>query len=241
MRLTLSTARLCGAVAVATLALTGTASADEPKTDDPRAVAFDKNVSTGHGDACTVGGLTGTLIAEGTFTFTGGKDAQDLDITAVAPGTTVTGVVVKGGDAFNVYLAAKLGATLPWNDLRAPFNNGGNIPAISHWYACGVVTEQPPGEEEPPKEEPPGEEQPPNEEEPPNEEQPPTATVTAPPSSSSEAPPTTVTTSTQAPAPAGADDLASTGFGSIWLVGLGAGLLAAGAAVLLVLRRRKTA
>jgi LPXTG-motif cell wall-anchored protein len=48
------------------------------------------------------------------------------------------------------------------------------------------------------------------------------------------------TTTTVAPVPvAEVDDLASTGFGSSWLLGLGAALVAAGAAVLLVMRRRR--
>jgi LPXTG-motif cell wall-anchored protein len=46
-------------------------------------------------------------------------------------------------------------------------------------------------------------------------------------------------TTTRAPvAVPKSDGLASTGFGSLWLVGLGAVLLAAGAAVLIFLRRR---
>jgi LPXTG-motif cell wall-anchored protein len=209
------------AIAMLALAPMALAAPDKPvlNAGDERAVAFDKNVAPGHDDACTVGGLTGTPIAEDKLTFTGGgKQDQYLSITAVQAGVTVTGVVVKGSDAFNVYLAAKLGP-LPWNKLRSPDNNGGNIPTISHWYACGIVTEQPPNQE------------------PPKEEQPPSSS-SAPSSSSTATAPTS--TSTSAVAVAGASDqLASTGFGSAWLVGLGAALLAAGAAVLLVLRRRR--
>ncbi|KJK51829.1 hypothetical protein UK23_05450 [Lentzea aerocolonigenes] len=211
------------AASFALVALSATAHAgpDKPALNagDERAVAYDKNVAIDHPDACTVGGLTGTTIAPEKFTFTGGEKQQYLNITAAPAGTTVTGVVVKGSDAFNVYLAAKLGP-LPWEKLRSPDNNGGNIPGISHWYACGIVTEQPPGEEQPPK-----------------EEQPPTSTVTSPASSSATTPATTVTTSPNAPG--GSEELASTGFGSAWLLGVGATLVAAGAAVLMVLRRRR--
>jgi LPXTG-motif cell wall-anchored protein len=35
------------------------------------------------------------------------------------------------------------------------------------------------------------------------------------------------------------DDLAATGFGSAWMLGLGAALVAAGAAMVLVMRRRR--
>jgi LPXTG-motif cell wall-anchored protein len=229
MRLTSSRSRRflasAAVAAVASLAFAPIALAapakPAPTTDDTRAVAYDDNLASDWPTACSVGGLTGTVIATDKITFTGGKDKPDVDISAVAPGVTVTGVVVKGGDAYNIYLAAGLGATLPWNDLRSPFNNGGNIPTISHWYACGTVTvaEQPPGHGQPPK-----------------QEQPPTTTVTSPASSSSTAAPSTSVTTSPA---AAAGELASTGFGSAWLLGLGAALVAAGAAVLLVLRRRR--
>lgn len=228
LRRALAGSAAVAAVAVFALATTATAQPEKPalNSGDERAVAYDGNVDIKHDNACTVGGLTGTPIAPGEFTFTGGVNELDLDIT-VAP-ENVIGVVVKGSDAYNVYLAAKLGA-LPWNDLRSPDKND-KAPEISHWYACGIVKQEPP-KEEPPKEEPPKEEPP--KEQPPVEETP-SSTVTVPPSSSEVAP-----TSTSAPAAAAAEDLASTGFGSAWLVGLGAALLAAGAAVLLVLRRRR--
>jgi LPXTG-motif cell wall-anchored protein len=216
--------------AVASLALATTASADEPTTDDPRATPFLKNVDINHPEACTVGGLTGSTIHPNLFTYTGGDNQQYLDITAVPAGVKVTGIVVKGGDKFNVYLADKLGATLPWEDLRSPFNNGGQIPQISHWYGCGVkdtpsstttttttttTSESTVAHSSTPS----------------------STSTTTPASSSSEV---VTTTTTVAPVPvANEDNLASTGFGSAWLLGLGAALLAAGAAVLLVLRRRK--
>lgn len=233
MRLTPLRRSLAGSAAVAAVALfalAGTASATPGKpvlvSGDDRAVAYDRNVDIEHDDACKVGGLTGTTIAPGEFTFTGGKNKLDLDITAAPPNVTVTGVVVKGSNAYNVYLADKLGA-LPWNDLRAPQNKGDNVPEISHWYACGIATQEPP-KEEPPAEQPP-KEQPPAEQ-PPKVEQPPSSTV---------APSSSAPTSTPAPAPAGAEELAETGFGSAWLLGVGGALVAAGAAVLLVLRRRR--
>ncbi|SES11876.1 LPXTG-motif cell wall anchor domain-containing protein [Lentzea xinjiangensis] len=237
MRLTpLRRSGLLGAMAaaVATLALATTASADEPTTDDPRAVAFAKNVDINHPDACTVGGLTGTTIHPNKFTYTGGDNQQHLDITGLPANVQVTGIVVKGGDAFNVYLAGKLGATLPWEDLRAPLNNGGKLPEISHWYGCGIP--QTPSSSVTTTT---------------TTTSTTTATITSSStaattptsssssSSSSDVAPTTTTT-TVAPVPvANEDDLASTGFGSAWLLGLGAALVAAGAAVLLVMRRRR--
>ncbi|MEU7480837.1 LPXTG cell wall anchor domain-containing protein [Lentzea sp. NPDC042327] len=235
----LRTAGLAASAVAALFALTTAATAKPapaPVSGDERAVAYDGNVDINHRDACTVGGLSGTPIAPGQFTFTGGANQQDVDITAVPAGTTITGVVVKGGDAYNVYLAPKL-ASLPWNDLRAPQNNGGQVPAISHWYACGTTTQQSSSSSSTTT----------------------TTTTTTTTSSSgttttTTSPVTTTTTSssgavTSAPAVTTTnaavvpvnedDDLASTGFGSAWLIGLGAALLAAGAAVLFVLRRRR--
>ncbi|HEX8868077.1 MAG TPA: LPXTG cell wall anchor domain-containing protein [Lentzea sp.] len=218
--------------AVATLTLVTTAFAAPPEkpvlnSGDERAVAYDKNVAPGHDDACTVGGLTGSLIATGKLTFTGGVPEVDqyLNITAVQAGVTVTGVVVKGGDAFNVYLAAKLGP-LPWNKLRSPDNNGGNIPTISHWYACGVEEGQTSSSSSSSST---------TSSSTVTHSSTPSSSETSTPSSSSVA----VTTTTTAAAAPGDEDLASTGFGSAWLLGLGAALVAAGAAVLLVLRRRR--
>ncbi|GLZ31108.1 hypothetical protein Lesp02_32960 [Lentzea sp. NBRC 105346] len=213
----LISALVAASFAVTALATTASAAPDKPLiSGDARASVYAGNVAPDHDDACTVGKLTGEPIANGGFTFTGGDNQADLDITAVPSGFTVTGVVVKGGPAYNVYLVAQLGA-LPWNDLHAPLNDSGSPAAISHWYACGIKTG--------PTSEKPREEQP-------KEEQP----------SSSAAP--TSSTSTSAPAPAGAvqaetEALASTGFGSPWLIGLGAALVTAGAGVLFFLRRKR--
>lgn len=212
--------------AVAMLALATTAAAQEPTTDDPRATPFTKNVDINHPEACTVGGLTGETIHPNEFTFTGGDNQLHLNITAVPADMTVTGVVVKGGPNFNVYLAGKLGA-LPWNELRSPFNEGGNLPQISHWYGCGIKKETPSTSVTT------------------SSSTTSSSTVThsstptSTPTSSSEVVATTTTTKVVAAPVAEQDDLASTGFGSAWLIGLGAALVAAGAAVLLVLRRRR--
>jgi LPXTG-motif cell wall-anchored protein len=230
MRLTpLRRSGLLGAAtvaAVATLALVTTAFAqpDKPAPDsgDDRADSYIGNVEWNWPTACTVGGLTGTSITSG-FTFTGGKNTPDLDITAIPDGVTITGVVVKGAEAYNVYLAGKLGE-LPWNDLRAPDKND-KAPEISHWYACGVKKDQTSSSSS-------------------SSSSTSSSTVThsSTPSSSETTPSSSevaATTTTTAAAGPATDNLASTGFGSAWLVGLGAALLAVGAAVLLVLRRRR--
>ncbi len=237
MRLTSSRfRRVLGSAAVAAVASLAfapiaLAGPDKPPVvADDRAVAFDgDNVDINHKDACTVGGLTGTPIAPEKFTFTGGKDQLDLDITAAPANVTVTGVVVKGSDAYNVYLAAKLGA-LPWNDLRSPVNNGGNVPAdqplVRVWRrhpgaaeggAAGRAAAQGGAAGRAASE---GRAA---------DQHRDRAAVDV----RGRAHPA------PAPAPAGAEELAETGFGSAWLLGLGAALVAGGAAVLLVLRRRR--
>jgi hypothetical protein len=75
----------------------------------------------------------------------GGEPNKDQYLTLTAkPGVTVTGIVMKGGNGFNVYVPGEKGleeAPGPWEKLYAPLNKGGNIPQISHWYACGEAEE----------------------------------------------------------------------------------------------------
>lgn len=233
MRLTpLRRSGLLGAAtmaAVATLALVTTAFAQPdkpvPPSGDDRADSYIGNIESDWKTACTVGGLTGTSITSDKFTFTGGKGTPDVDITGIPSGVTITGVVVKGAEAYNVYLAGELGE-LPWNDLRAPDKNE-KAPDISHWYACGVEKGQTSSSSSSSST---------TSSSTVTHSSTPSSSETTTPSSSEVVVTTTTTTTVAAPVD---EDLASTGFGSAWLVGLGAALLAAGAAVLLVLRRRR--
>ena len=103
-----------------------------PDTQDTRATQH-----TGNATECNTGnnpaGLAGDDI---TSHVTGTHDGTLLDITGVAAGYTVTGVVVKSADGYNTYLRAALG-DLPWLDLRGPLKNGKD-PGISHWFVCGT-------------------------------------------------------------------------------------------------------
>ncbi|MGI5502502.1 hypothetical protein [Lentzea sp. CA-135723] len=234
MRLTpLRRAGLLASVAlagVASLVLTGSAFADEATTDDSRAQAFLKFVDVNHPEACTVGGLKGSVVLPAAFAYSGGDNAKYLNITELPKDFKVTGMVVRAGDLLNVYLADKLGDA-PWNELRAPVLNGGEVQEIGQWFGCGVKVEQPPTS---------------------------AATTTTTTTSEStvthsssasatsettsseeEAAPTTTTTTVAPVVVAEVDGLAATGFGGAWLVGLGAALVAAGVAVVLVLRRRR--
>ena len=57
------------------------------------------------------------------------SDADMLNVTLLNASVVVKGVVVKGGNAYNQY------ATNVAN-MISPFNNGGNVPNISHWFVC---------------------------------------------------------------------------------------------------------
>lgn len=132
------------AVAATTLAvMAGTAGlAAAQETDDPRATPHPGNATT-----CTGGqdpaGLSGDILMPGIdFTFTRGVDDVDqfVDILSLSPGVTVSGIVVKGGPNYNVYVPGEKGLppTPPWTDLRSPLVGMGNVPAISHWFVCGM-------------------------------------------------------------------------------------------------------
>jgi len=129
--------RLLG-VAIMAAAITpwlgGVASADLAVSGDPRATAHDGNAVT-----CLDAGLAGTDI---TASVTHTDDGKYIDITAVPAGKSVTGVVVKGGNAYNVYLPGALGA-LPWLDLHAPLNGSEGPAGLSHYYICGVDSPPP--------------------------------------------------------------------------------------------------
>lgn len=97
---------------------------DPPQSGDPRATAVAGNVTT-----CAGAGIAGTAM-DVTANITGNTY---IDVTAVPAGYELTGVVVKGGPAYNKYVG--LGG-LPWNDLHAPLVSSGKPAEISHWFAC---------------------------------------------------------------------------------------------------------
>ena len=88
------------------------------------------------GDCSRVGG---SAIPESAISFSIAS-GQVLTITAVDPAFTVLGIFVKGGDDTNLYVPGLRGlpAAPPWVNLISPLNNGGQLPAISHWFACGT-------------------------------------------------------------------------------------------------------
>ena len=112
-------------------------------------------------------------FGEATTAFANGDDDINVDgIVGTASGTTaniatplpddivIVAVVMKGGPAYNVYTAdsgdglanyTPLGVEAENTDglpspqnYISPLNNGGNIPAISHWFICYTGGETPP-------------------------------------------------------------------------------------------------
>jgi hypothetical protein len=230
MRRCILAATSAASAAVATVALfAGTAAAqpdDEPVSGDDRATAHTGNVVEkdcaelfSGSSAIGAGDLSNSV--DGTNTY--------LDITAVADGVDVVGVIVKGGPAYNVYEAADLG-DLAWLDLHSPLVSSGKPAQISHWFACGgketttttttTETTETSGTETTTTS---------------------TTDTSTPPNSStpsSSAATVTTTTSADVAAAAAEDDLASTGFSGGRLVVLAAILLLVGGGLLLFQRLR---
>lgn len=247
-----------GGLALAANAATAAAEEESPVSGDSRAIAAEGNPKT-----CSAAGLSGDIIAiwdldDGQDTdkvdFEDGVPNQDQYLTILsADGYDVTGIVVKGGPAFNLYKpgARELSATPPWEDLHAPLNAQGTVPEISHWFVCATktppsttpttteppttTTEPPTTTTEPPSTttEPPSSE--PSSEPPPSSEpssEPPTTTSVSPVTTTSPAATTTTTSTTTTP-------LGVTGFGRGALIPIGLLLLVGGAAAVLIARLRR--
>lgn len=255
-----SAKRTRSAIAAASLALVATVAtatfAQATETDDPRANTFPGNAST-----CADAGLAGEKVAfwdpdEGQDTeaieFTGGTPDSDTALTITkADGLDVTGIVVKGGDGYNVYEPGERGleADPPWENLVAPLKNG-ELPEISHWFVCAEEPETPPSSTEPPTTttEPPSStttEPPSSTTEPPSSSEPPSTTTTdgsTPPESSEPgetSSPVSTTTAAAVDAEESDDDLALTGFGAGWMIPIGALLIIGGGAALWLARARR--
>jgi hypothetical protein len=156
-RLALKVGSTTLAAGIAVLALGTPAFAhDTSSASDPRATFYEGNVTSCAG--ITVNGtslsgdsqlgsssdtnasnsyLSGTVSTNSGSIHTG--QGQELDV-AIQTGANVVvdAVVVKGGDGYNVYSnPAYLPPTLnPPQHYISPFNGGGNVPTISHWFVC---------------------------------------------------------------------------------------------------------
>ena len=125
---------------------------------DGRAVFHDGNVVT-----CAGAGFPGTIqmgspqnhdasdanvsgvVAPNSGTIQPGQ-GEEVNVTLVNLLVVVDAAVVKGGNGYNVYsnpsfLPPTLG---PPQHYISPFNGGGNVPTISHWFVCYHLTTPPP-------------------------------------------------------------------------------------------------
>ncbi|HEY3471253.1 MAG TPA: LPXTG cell wall anchor domain-containing protein [Amycolatopsis sp.] len=220
-------------MALTTAALIGTAGAALAcYPSDGRATPVPKNASS-----CEDAKLPGKTLATSDkptdlIEFTGGVPDKDksLTITKVDESVTVTAIVVKGGDGYNIYVPGEKGLpeTPPWKDLISPLNGGKQVPAISHWFVCGAKKDAPPTKT--------------------TTATPPTSTVTSKPSTPATSDTSVAPTSTTAPAavPAGNESgtgggLANTGFDNSWLIWVAGLLLVAGGGLLALLKFRRKA
>jgi hypothetical protein len=150
---------VAGAIACVVAPFTGgftafAATTSTPTSGDDRATAYPGNLHDGKsGNACSQLGLgSDTEVA---VDGSGGYSADDFVITSDGSNLTVTGLpadtqidalVVKGGDAYNVYPSSAF-TSLPATGLHAPLVGEAqeNVPTISHWLLCaGPIDEEPP-------------------------------------------------------------------------------------------------
>ncbi|WP_332253511.1 LPXTG cell wall anchor domain-containing protein [Saccharomonospora halophila] len=245
----------CGLLVGTATATAGAVAAEEQPGEDPRAVAHGGNTTTCEeyeGGILVSYGDDGDVENVPELVYERGVPEQNrfVDITEVPERTEVTAIVVKGANGYNVYKPGENG--LPgepaWTDLRAPLNGGGNIPAISHWFACGyqpteTTSETPTSEpDEPTRDDGPdapgtSSGRPTTGTEPGGETPTGTEVTTTGTGGSGTTPQTTETTVSPVNEN---DDLASTGFGSGWLIALGAALLLGGGALLALTRIRRS-
>ncbi|HEX5114114.1 MAG TPA: hypothetical protein VFW65_02840 [Pseudonocardiaceae bacterium] len=227
-RVLISAALALGATLLAGTAALAAPPRWTPNPDDNRATAHAGNVTT-----CSAAGLPGKTI-----TLPGLEDSSGTRVTItvsdIPAGDTIVAVVVKGGPGYNVYQ----GLTA-WTDLHSPLNVGGQIPTISHWFACVTMGTSGGGGGTPTNT-------------PPTGGNGTTTTTTPAGGNGSTTTPATGTTSSSAaggaagmtttPNGPGAKTLAFTGFGNSWLIWVGALLLIAGAGVVALprLARRRS-
>jgi hypothetical protein len=111
-------------------AMAGTAVADSPS--DPRAEFHEGNATT-----CSDVGFPGDTI----LFVNGANNGSDANVSGTVSGggtilnvtnnggVEIHAIVVKGGNGYNVY-----SSNVP--NMISPLTNGGQIPAISHWFVC---------------------------------------------------------------------------------------------------------
>jgi hypothetical protein len=125
-----------------------------PTPSDPRATFVGDNVVTcaGAGFPLSIqmgspdnvsaadANVSGTVAVNAGPIHTG--DGEEVNVTITGAGVVIDAVIVKGGAAYNRYsnatvLPPALGAP---QHYISPFNGGGTVPTISHWFVCYHLT-----------------------------------------------------------------------------------------------------
>jgi hypothetical protein len=133
------------------------ASASAQSSSDQRARFVEGNVTTcagvGFPSGVQVGSSSNANASDGHISGTvktnvGTTDpghGQELDVAVPGTGFVIDAVVVKGGPAYNLYTDPSVlpPALSPDQHYVAPFNRGGNLPTISHWFVCYHVGPSP--------------------------------------------------------------------------------------------------
>ena len=120
---------------------------------DSRATFVAGNVTT-----CSEAGFPGS-VQMGSPSNTSASDAnvsgvvaahaaggEEVNVTLLNVNAVVDAVIVKGGPAYNLYSNATFlpPVLVAPQHYISPFNGGGNIPTISHWFVCYHLTTPPP-------------------------------------------------------------------------------------------------
>jgi hypothetical protein len=153
-RLVIAATVACVVAPIAGEAVASAAPTSTPVSGDSRATAYPGNIHDGNsGNACSQLGFAGDteIAVDGSGGYSAGgyaisSDGSNLTVTAIPDNTQIDALVVKGGDAYNVYSASAF-TSLPASGLHAPMVgvNQDNVPTISHWFLCdGEPSDGPP-------------------------------------------------------------------------------------------------
>lgn len=115
------------------------AASNPPPSGDPRATSVSGNATTcadvGFPNDSVFGASDSSGNSGSGFVVT--SDGHNLTVSTVPAGTTIDVLIVKGGDAYNVYPGGAF-TTLPADGLHAPLvgHPPTIVPTISHWFLC---------------------------------------------------------------------------------------------------------
>ena len=120
---------------------------------DSRATFVDGNVTTCSGaafpDSVQMGSPSDTDASDPNVSgvvVPHAPEGEEVNVTLLNANVVVDAVIVKGGPAYNLYSNATFlpPVLLAPQHYISPFNGGGNIPGISHWFVCYHLSTPPP-------------------------------------------------------------------------------------------------